>query len=130
MGKRTTVTEQLALAQQTLAEQAAKIAVLEASFSSAQALADSRYPLVAKVKELEETLVNVMKERDSAKSSRDYHSGEQTRVNMELEAVHTILDVLPGALPREIPDAKYGEKYTASLRLTVFAANAGKVGVK
>lgn len=72
-------------------------------------------------------LANVTKERDSAKTLSSYRDTENTRLQEEIEQMHTLLDALPGCIPRQTIIDEYGSKKRNSpfVRFAAYLATRG-----
>ena len=72
-----------------------------------------------------EAIEKLKKELESAKSTRDYNSSQLKEAQNELDQLHSLLDALPKALPRETPNPnnKYSDiKHSAMTRLASWLA--------
>lgn len=63
------------------------------------------------------------KDLASEKSSKDYYSKSKDEANKEVESIHSLLDVLPGALARKtVADPEQAWNVTTHNLMTRFAA--------
>lgn len=71
-------------------------------------------------------ITELTKEKNSAATMRDYESKNATASRAEVESLHTMLDALPGTLPRKyLPDSTQEwnvQQHNALTRLSVFLA--------
>lgn len=124
--KLSAVTAQLHSTQQQLATTEGN---LNAQIGEAQRLRAQLEDLPA----LREQVTKLTKERDDAKSSVTYHSGEATKANNEIEQAHAVLDGVDGAPPRSYrpDDSSYDRQRNVVTRLAgAFLAIAKNGGAK
>ena len=99
--KLSTATAQLHSTQQDLATTQGNLA---AQIAETQRLRE----LVNELPTLREQIAKLTKERDDAKQSVTYHSGEAQKASNELEQAHAVLDGVNGAPAREY-EMEYGK---------------------
>lgn len=78
----------------------------------------------AEIVELRAQVDKLTKDRDSEKRSRDIFYQETKKLELEIEQVNMLLDVLPGAAPREKEnEGLYSKKsYSLMTRLASYLA--------
>lgn len=124
---RTTLSDQLAEFQRENHAMETELVRLRMQVETDSALIASQAEKLRQLRVLPEQLAKMQKEIASEKSSKEYYSRQNDEARKELEDVHTVLDVIPGALPRKDPTDQYGRTYSVTLRLTVYLANQGKI---
>lgn len=127
MAKRTTLSDQLIEFQRENRVLAAELMALRTQVDANKALIAAQADELQLLRPLPEQLTEAQKDLASEKSFKEYCSRQNDEARKELEDIHTILDVIPGTLPRKDPTDQYGRTYNATLRLTVFLANQGKI---
>lgn len=81
----------------------------------------------ADIKLLEEKVAKLEKDLASEKSYKEIYSKQKTELDKEIEAVHSLLDVLDGAIPRKtIPDTTQEWNVTKHDMMTRLAAYLAK----
>lgn len=121
-----TLTAELYTARETIASHLRVNELLQEELAHLRKLTDE-------VPTLREQIAKLTKERDDAKSSVTYHSGEATKASNEIEQAHAVLDGVDGAPPRSYrpEDSSYDRQRNVVTRLAgAFLAIAKNGGAK
>lgn len=137
---RLTLSEQVNTQASQIAELTAQLHTARetiASHLSANALMQDEVARLRKLNEdvptLREQIATLTKERDDAKSSAAYHSGEAQKASNEVEQAHAVLDGVDGAPPRSYrpDDSSYDRQRNVVTRLAgAFLAIAKNGGAR
>lgn len=74
------------------------------------------------IKDLEQKIAELTKKIESAESYAEVYRKASSRDSAILNEAHAIIDALPGAPPRKIPDKQY-EENSLGVRLIGWLAN-------